>query len=1250
MKPAKKLLLVLLLLFSAKLQAQFVFVPDSNFRDYIKQYIDSNAIVGNNLDTSNTRIISIKNLNIDNNIHDLNGIQYFDSLNTLFLFENNIDSLVYFPLQLKSLRTYDNHIQYINNLPNSLEKLDLTQEELSSLNVLPNFLKELYINDCGIVSVPNFPTSLRVLDLQNNHLTSLPILPDSLIVLYCDNNPLLSLPILNSTLKSLSCNYSVHCLPLLPNSLEYLSYNGPCIPNVPPLLYLYYPVCNANLHYVDVPDSIISICNDSLYISDNFYSLLWNTGDTAGILNNVCRDTFQYTLINSLGCYISNTINLIDTTLVSDIYTNALHTCSEYDVCDFVCSINVSGGTPPYHYQWINDPFHPFNNFTEKDTLANLVHICNDNMNSCFTIKCRVYDAIGREDTAIVSFCFPLKPHDTYLALIDPVCPGINDGVIYAESSTNSNQQPSWPMHILATDLTPGTYNYTVSYVNGCIDTFTYTLNSYQFQDCNEIYEKLITPPHQCSCDGRFEITDIYDHGGFSFNIYSFVGFDEIKDIYGKPVPFDSLCPNKWYFFRPYYDNGYPEYLDIDSVFISGQIGCPPVYPGDANYDGIANNLDLLSIGIAYGDTGNVRTDTSIAWSAKYVQDWVNVFADSTNHKHADCNGNGIINNDDTIAIIQNYGLTHQRPILSSMNIAGAPSLYIDLPDTLSPFTNYVIPVYLGDSLSNADSIYGIAFSIIYDPSLLVSSSLQWHTDSGWLGNYSIDLLDLQYKPAPGRIDVGVSRIDQVNKNGFGKIGILQFTTRTLSIDQAFSMNTENITAISNDEKHHTINSTTDSTWLIHGNCAMNLMSNSTIGCNSWCAGSASVFAFNSNGSVNYDWSSSQFNSSHCFPALINSNTLNYLPTGTYVCTVTDSITCAESISISVVSVISTINPSESSKRESCLACDGFVHLTVTGGYPPYTFSWDTSITNIGNNSITSKDLDSICINNKTFMCNVTDSIGCSRYYYQSFPLNVCLPEIWNSNTIAACTNQNNGSISLQPDPGSYLSCHPYTGSFTPLPNGAVFNNNSFPHVFLNNIPPGNYEYIITTTSLCDTISVNVPEITIQVITTNPSCGNCNGTAIALINGDTVNNGNNGWVFWSNDTNALQPKIDSIICQLQLVQYNIYYPLCPVINGTIILDSCDFVSSVPTNQNYKFPHFMIFPNPNNGSFTIQLPQALNSKAKIEITNVLGELVYVGGMPSGENKKEISLPKLQPGLFNCRIITDEKVLMHSFIIR
>jgi hypothetical protein len=91
-----------------------------------------------------------------------------------------------------------------------------------------------------------------------------------------------------------------------------------------------------------------------------------------------------------------------------------------------------------------------------------------------------------------------------------------------------------------------------------------------------------------------------------------------------------------------------------------GNIDGQFVYPGDANQDSIANNIDVLYLGKAYGQTGAARTTVSISWELYDIptSPWSdNIYGIPA--YFSDCDGNGSVGDQDLEAVQVNYGLQY---------------------------------------------------------------------------------------------------------------------------------------------------------------------------------------------------------------------------------------------------------------------------------------------------------------------------------------------------------------------------------------------------------------------------------------------------------------------------------------------------------------------------------------------------------------------------------------------------------------
>ncbi len=222
------------------------------------------------------------------------------------------------------------------------------------------------------------------------------------------------------------------------------------------------------------------------------------------------------------------------------------------------------------------------------------------------------------------------------------------------------------------------------------------------------------------------------------------------------------------------------------------------VWPGDANYDLVANNMDILNIGLAYGETGFVRPGATISWQAEPCLDWLSQFIDTTNTKHADCDGNGIVDANDTVAVALNYSLVHPAYPIYQGDGRSITDLFIDYSAASINSGDMVsVPVKLGTSISPAVNVYGLAFSVIYDQNLIENGNIYVDYDSSWLVSSSNNVHLEKNFSAFGQLDIGFSRINHLNQSGNGTVATLNFMASTTNTGLlTFSLN--NILGVDN--------------------------------------------------------------------------------------------------------------------------------------------------------------------------------------------------------------------------------------------------------------------------------------------------------------------------------------------------------------------------------------------------------------------------------------------------------------------
>jgi hypothetical protein len=242
------------------------------------------------------------------------------------------------------------------------------------------------------------------------------------------------------------------------------------------------------------------------------------------------------------------------------------------------------------------------------------------------------------------------------------------------------------------------------------------------------------------------------------------------------------------------------------------------VWPGDANYDGIVNNYDLLHVGLAHGSSGTSRPNASIQWEKQFAWNWSGFFMDSTNHKHADCNGNSVVDDADTIPILLNYNKTHNKKPPSLGSNPADPPLRLEFPkDSILAGEPVNVNIKLGSDTLPANNVYGMAFCVDYDPTLVDSGSITLSINSSQLGGKS-KLVELHKDfPVSGQVDAGISRNNQLNTSTTGRVG--QFTivmeddlsAKDSLITETLHLKFCDATVISNNQSNIQVNVQSDS-------------------------------------------------------------------------------------------------------------------------------------------------------------------------------------------------------------------------------------------------------------------------------------------------------------------------------------------------------------------------------------------------------------------------------------------------------
>lgn len=229
---------------------------------------------------------------------------------------------------------------------------------------------------------------------------------------------------------------------------------------------------------------------------------------------------------------------------------------------------------------------------------------------------------------------------------------------------------------------------------------------------------------------------------------------------------------------------GLPMTTGYAKLLLKNPIDSIPVWPGDVNNDGMVTTLDLLGIGLNFGYSGSPREFASNNWAPQYGELWYNSDHSQMLNHRADCDGSGLVNQDDTLAVYLNYGSTHSLKLQEPANIATNGDLYFSSYYTsYSQNQNVTISIHLGQTSSLISNANGVGFVISYSgDSSIVPGSLVFHiNNSTWLGNYPATIRLAKLNEANHEMYGAISKIDHQNINGGGIIGYIKFTTSNTS-------------------------------------------------------------------------------------------------------------------------------------------------------------------------------------------------------------------------------------------------------------------------------------------------------------------------------------------------------------------------------------------------------------------------------------------------------------------------------------
>ncbi len=213
--------------------------------------------------------------------------------------------------------------------------------------------------------------------------------------------------------------------------------------------------------------------------------------------------------------------------------------------------------------------------------------------------------------------------------------------------------------------------------------------------------------------------------------------------------------------------------VSTETVNVIVDPSCQDVWPGDSNSDGIANNLDILELGLHYTQMGPQRATINNAWQPYFSNNWTGNITNGKNLNHSDCNGDGVVNSDDTLAIYNNYGFTH---VFKPADVSSSAQITI-WADQSSVHKNSwgSASIYLGDVSHPVNNVNGLAMTLNFENSYLETDSVYIEYISSFLNLSHQNLNFKKIDFSNGKIYTATTHTIPANANGFGKIAVIHF-------------------------------------------------------------------------------------------------------------------------------------------------------------------------------------------------------------------------------------------------------------------------------------------------------------------------------------------------------------------------------------------------------------------------------------------------------------------------------------------
>lgn len=201
------------------------------------------------------------------------------------------------------------------------------------------------------------------------------------------------------------------------------------------------------------------------------------------------------------------------------------------------------------------------------------------------------------------------------------------------------------------------------------------------------------------------------------------------------------------------------------------------VWPGDCDSTKTVDNFDLLPIGLYYNRFSTSRpNDPSTAWVAQASLLWNDLQSNGINLNHADANGDGWIDQEDTTVVINNYGQSHPLANPNPQRPTAGPDLAVVPVGSIFAAGDTVhLKVMAGNNVLPVDLLSAIGFKVAVPPGLIVPGSYKITIANNWLCPDSNCIMYRRADETNGISAASLARLDGDQVSAYGELADISF-------------------------------------------------------------------------------------------------------------------------------------------------------------------------------------------------------------------------------------------------------------------------------------------------------------------------------------------------------------------------------------------------------------------------------------------------------------------------------------------